>query len=144
MKEIYLLLCGMHLRCLLWTWIAKNFWDYHAVASILFLLWLKCLVMFWDANIFFFLLTYFYLCINILELVYFPVFGSMHFEIYLFSSESWHVTPQTPKGLKHEKDISSTCRFFFFLSFLTIQSTKLYQILISRIIIIIPLNILSE
>ena len=24
------------------------------------------------------------------------------------------VTPQTPKGPKHERDVSSTCKFFFF------------------------------
>ena len=27
-----------------------------------------------------------------------------------------NVTPQTPKGPKHERDVSSTCNFFFFPS----------------------------
>ena len=50
-----------------------------------------------------------------------------------------------PKGFEAwERHLKVPVDFFFFLSFLTIQSTKLYQVLISRIIIIIPLNIFSE
>ena len=51
--------------------------------------------------------------------------------------------PKPERVWSMRKTSQSTCRFFF-LSFLTIQSTKLYQVLISRIIIIIQLNILSE
>ena len=48
------------------------------------------------------------------------------------------VTLQTLKGPKYEKNISIVPEDF---SFLTIQSKKSYQVLTSRIIIIIPLNI---
>ena len=56
-----------------------------------------------------------------------PITSINDFRYYLvfvddYSKFSWlYVIPQTPKGLKHEKDISKYLQiFFFFLSFLTI------------------------
>ena len=62
------------------------------------------------------------------------------------STQSWGQACHTPdpKGSEAWERHPKVPVDFFFLSFLTIQSTKLYQVLISRIIIIIPLNILSE
>ena len=51
--------------------------------------------------------------------------GGVSWIVDLYGGSWWvfAIMPQTPKGLKHEKDVSSTCKFFF--SFLTIQSTKI-------------------
>ena len=54
------------------------------------------------------------------------------------------VTPQTPKSPKHEKDVSKYLYIFILFPFWQSNPQKSYQVLISRIIIIIPLNILSK
>ena len=104
-----------------------------------------------------FLLLYFF---NLLLSFLFCVFPLSPFFEVLFVLYTMVFTPISPPTC--ESDAQSFCHNpnpkgseawerhlkvpvdFFFLSFLTIQSTKLYQVLISRIIIIIPLNILSD
>ena len=52
-----------------------------------------------------------------------------------------NVTPRTQKGPKHEKHLKGICKFFPFEQF---NSNKSYQVPTSRIIIIIPLNLLPK
>ena len=54
-------------------------------------------------------------CVTLPNMV--PPKGPIIIHHILLVNEEITVTPQTPKGLKHEKDISSTCRFFSFFPF---------------------------